>query len=149
MVAQNFRRGAGMAHDLFGSDCACGILADVLGYGYEQLRFADHSSGKRSTRDIHRALPDRSSSDVFRWGDFDHIHAAGAGVVLGAACFCADYSRDRPAAFERGNNSSSGAGGLFRILPENEVPAYSASLVSTNGIGKLFASVDAVHGDPA
>ena len=33
MVAQNFRCGARLAHDLFGSDCACGILDDVLGHG--------------------------------------------------------------------------------------------------------------------
>src|SRR5271170_1970580 len=135
MVAQNFRRGPHLAHDLFGSDCACGILDDVLGDEREQLRFADYSSGKRAARDLHWALPDRSTSDVSRRDHFDFVHAAGAGLLLGAARFRTDYSYYYSATFERGKNSSSGVGRLFRILPEHAVPAYPASLVSTNRNG--------------
>lgn len=56
MVAQNFRRGACLADDLFGSNCSRRILDDVLGHEREQLRFADHTSGKRSARHFHWAL---------------------------------------------------------------------------------------------
>src|SRR5271168_661292 len=132
MVAQNFRCGAYLADDLFRSDCACGALDDVLGHEREQLRFADHTSGKRSARHLYWALPDRSSSDVSRRDHFDFVHAAGAWVVLGVARICADHSRDRSATFERGKNSSSGVGRLSRILREHAVPAHSANLVSTD-----------------
>src|SRR5580704_9105518 len=138
MVAQNFRRGAGLAYDFVRSDCTSGILADVLGYGHEQLRFPDHTGGKRSARDFHWALPDRSSSDVSRRRDFDFVRTAGAGVVLGAARLCASHSSDCSAALERGENSSSGVARLFRILSEHTVPAYPAGLVSATSNGSLL-----------
>jgi protein-S-isoprenylcysteine O-methyltransferase Ste14 len=39
-----------------------------LGHGRKQLRFADHSSRKRTARYFRWAFPDRSASDVFRGG---------------------------------------------------------------------------------
>src|SRR5580704_15481951 len=142
MVAQDFRRGARLADDFVGDDCAGGILDDVLGDEREQLRIADHSGGKGTARYFHWALPDCSSSDVSRRDHFDCVYAIGAWVVLGGAGICAGHSCDRSATFERGENSSSGAGRLFRILQEDAVAAYPARLVATNQKGKLFSSVD-------
>jgi hypothetical protein len=68
MVAQILRCGAAMAHDSIRSDSSCRIPDDVLGPGRKQLRFADHSSRKRTARYFRWAFPDRSASDVFRGG---------------------------------------------------------------------------------
>jgi len=94
MVAQNFRCGACLADDRFGSNCSRGIFDDLLGHEREQLRFADHTSGKRSARHFYWALPDRPPSDVSRRDHFAFVRAAGAGFVLGGAGFCAGDSCD-------------------------------------------------------
>src|SRR5208282_5859328 len=149
MVAQDFRCGAGLAHDLLRNDSARGIPDDVLGHEREQLRFADHTSGKGSARHFDWALPDRSTSDVSRRRDFDFVHAAGTWVVLGGASICADHSRYCSATFERGKNSSPGVGRLFRILSTHALSADPARLVSMKWGGHSFVSVYAVHGDAA
>ena len=87
MVAQILRCRAALAHDFIRSDCSCRIPNNVLGLGGEQLRFADHSSRKRTASYFRWTLPDRSPSDVFRRGDFAFVYAAGSGLVLGGAGF--------------------------------------------------------------
>src|SRR5277367_1378448 len=94
MVAQNIWRRAAVVDDFVRVNCAGGILDDVLGARGKRLRFADYSGGKRAARDFGWTVPDGSAPDVSRCAGFAGVCAAGPGLVLGRAGFCAGYSRD-------------------------------------------------------